>query len=283
MGLELIPYFQRKFKGEEIETRKKENEELSESEKEKIEELEILKKFWDYLQPFFTDIRTYEPKMKEKEKIDISEWLGEKQWISSVKDNVYKKEINREIDKAYIAEKIVIGFLNSLVKKNEIKEEIFKIIKQKNLRGVTIQDFKNLELEVCFPTEFADWALGDDGYLLIKSKDNEGEIYVPLHITTATKKNILEEKIEKAKKRNAILITLNILSIKNLIKRYLDFIEKEKGKENLKIKEKQEIKDKVKPPWYFFVPVDVKDEESNYLIKEGKSIIEQFIRGLITL
>lgn len=271
MGLELIPY--RKFEGEEIEAIREENEELTKEQGEKLGESRRLKEIWINIQPFLTDIGCYEPKNQIQDlKLDIRESSAKEELIQSEKKLAYNKEKEREINLPYVAEKITIGYLYSLLNKEEIQKEF------KNLFNL---DKDNSRIEVCFASERADWILGDDGYLLIKTKNNNEEKIlqaIPLQITTSTKKEIIEEKLKKIEEKRGILLIIDIKAFSKLIDQYLQYIkQKEKDEPNIK-KDRQKFKDEVKAPWDLFEVYDVK-EKSDILI-EGRQIKTQLVNGL---
>lgn len=257
MGLEQIPLSNREFPYKEIEDIYEENEEITEEEKKLLEERKDLIKFYSNLQPFLIDIGEYNPSYKNS-----AFTLSEKEAEEYYRSLANRKEKKREINLPYIAEKITLGTLHYLLKKEEIQGGLKNRLKLK----------ENEYVDVCFASSEDDWFRGVDGFLVIKDKENQKvKKAIPLQITTSKDEDILKEKYKRITEKGGYLFITNIYAIKELIKKYNQYLD---HLDNEIKKDKQQLLEKAKPPWAFFELSDVKED---LIGKEGREIKDQLM------
>jgi hypothetical protein len=241
----------------------KKEEKIKDEQKEEREQCEkILKE----IEPFLKDIETY-----NFEKISPLENLTQeerslKEAEETEKKVAREKEKERIIDLPYLAEKITVGYLDEIVKKN--KKGLLEALKQE-FPG------KKINIQIYFPDPYSDRIRGWDAVLAVieeefdettnRPRAKEVLKEIPIQITTTIQEKVIKEKLKRINKDGGFLILLNKGAFKDLVNKYSSYL-------------KEIPKDKVKPPWVFFEAYDVK--EKDIILEEGKEIKNQFFNGL---
>ena len=296
----LESYSELNFIGDEEKIIRMENEEITEEQEKNIKEGDPCKSIWPILQEFFADIPTYPVKKK------LSGCANEKTAEAVIENDINiaeEKEKKRIIDFPFVCEKIIIGYLYNIIK----KEEMQKAIKQKLIKDRLIKVEDNIKAEIQQASPYDDRIEGADAFLVVKklnkdlNKDKEEleELIkaIPIQITTAIVQNVLLEKMQKTKENEGILITVNAGNIRLLVNKYLEYYnsfvkqEKEQKKEPEKEQKKEQKKEPEKDnsmkdepklaPWDYFEFQDiVRNDDLEKITKEGEEIKWQFFYGM---